>query len=67
MTFPANLKYMKDVLTYKSYEKSDRLDETLIKIIKIKDNYKDYLLAAKKNSIILADKFKNDPLKKNIN
>jgi len=39
----------------------------LIKIIKIKDNYRDYLLAAKKNSLILANQFKNDPLRKNIN
>ena len=67
MILPSNLKYMKDVLTYKSYEEADSLDEALIKIIKIKDNYRDYLLAAKKNSLILADQFKNDPLRKNIN
>jgi hypothetical protein len=31
MRLPSNLKYMKDVLTYKSYEKSNSLDDTLIK------------------------------------
>ena len=58
---------MKDVLTHKSYEESDNLDDAIIKIIKIKDNYKDYLSAAKKNSLILANNFRNDPLRKNIN
>jgi hypothetical protein len=67
MILPSNLKYMKDVLTHKSYEESDNLDDAIIKIIKIKDNYKDYLSAAKKNSLILANNFRNDPLRKNIN
>ena len=67
MTLPSNLKYMKDVLTHKSYEESENLDDAIIKIIKIKDNYKDYLSAAKKNSLILANNFRNDPLRKNIN
>lgn len=66
MTVPPNLKYMKDVLIHKSYEESSNLDETIEKIILIKNNYEDYLTSAKKNSKILADIFSKDPLKKNI-
>ena len=66
MTLPSNLKYMKDVLIHKSYEDADNLDDTIKKIVLIKNNYEDYLLSAKKNSLILSKIFNNDPLKKNI-
>ena len=66
MTIPSNLEYMKDVLVHKSYEEADNLDETIKKIILIKDDYENYLEAAKKNSNILLKIFNEDPLKKNI-
>ena len=53
MTLPSNLEYMKDVLVHKSYEEADNIDETIKKIILIKDDYENYLEAAKKNSNIL--------------
>ena len=40
------------------------MQETKINLIK--NNYDDYLSAAKKNSEILLKMFNNDPLKKNI-
>jgi hypothetical protein len=66
MTVPSNLKYMKDVLIHQSYEESNNIDETVKKILLIKNNYTNYLESAKKNSSILAAKFFNDPLKINI-
>ena len=67
MTIPSNLKYMKDVLLHKSYEEADTIDNIVDKIVKIKDNYEEYLSSAKKNSSILLNIFNHDPLKKNIN
>ena len=66
MTIPSNLEYMKDVLVNKSYEEADNIDETIKKIILIKNDYENYLEAAKKNSNILFKIFNEDPLKKNI-
>ena len=66
MTVPSNLDYMKDVLIHKSYEEADNIEETIKKIILIKDDYENYLEAAKKNSNILLKIFNEDPLKKNI-
>ena len=66
MTLPSSLKYMKNVLINKSYEEANDIDETIQKINLIKNNYDDYLSAAKKNSEILLKMFNNDPLKKNI-
>ena len=66
MTIPSNLEYMKDVLVYKSYEEADSIEETIKKIILIKNDYENYLEAAKKNSNILLKIFNEDPLKKNI-
>ena len=66
MTVPSNLKYMKDVLIHNSYEESNNIDETVKKILLIKNNYTNYLESAKKNSSILSAKFFNDPLKINI-
>jgi hypothetical protein len=66
MTVPSNLRYMKDVLIHKSYEESNNIDETVKKILLIKNNYTNYLESAKKNSSILAAKFFKDPLKINI-
>ena len=48
MTFPTSLKYMKNVLINKSYEEANDIDETIQKINLIKNNYDDYLRAAKK-------------------
>ena len=59
-------KYMKDVLVHKSYEEADNIDETIKKIILIKNDYENYLEAARKNSNILFKIFNEDPLKKNI-
>tara|TARA_B100000989_G_C19531558_1_gene470253 strand:- start:69 stop:1316 length:1248 start_codon:yes stop_codon:yes gene_type:complete len=67
MTLPSNLKYMRNVLIHKSYEDADNLDDTIKKIVLIKNNYESYLLSAKKNSSILFKIFNDDPLKKNIN
>lgn len=67
MTIPSNLKYMKDVLVHKSFEEADAIDNIVDKIIKIKNNYEEYLSSAKKNSSILLNIFNHDPLKKNIN
>ena len=66
MTIPSNLEYMKDVLVHKSYEEADSVEETIKKIILIKNDYENYLEAAKKNSNILLKIFNEDPLKKNI-
>lgn len=66
MTIPTNLEYMKDVLVHKSYEEADSVEETIKKIILIKNDYENYLEAAKKNSNILLKIFNEDPLKKNI-
>ena len=66
MILPSNLEYMKDVLVNKSYEEANNIDETIKKIILIKNNYENYLTAAKKNSNILFKIFNEDPLKKNI-
>ena len=66
MTIPSNLEYMKDVLVHKSYEEADSVEETIKKIILIKNDYENYLEAAKKNSNILVKIFNEDPLKKNI-
>ena len=66
MTIPSNLEYMKDILVHKSYEEADNIDETISKIILIKDDYENYLESAKKNSNILFKIFNEDPLKKNI-
>ncbi len=66
MTIPSNLGYMKDVLVHKSYEEADSIEETIKKIILIKNDYENYLEAAKKNSNILLKIFNEDPLKKNI-
>ena len=57
---------MKDILVHKSYEEADNIDETISKIILIKDDYENYLESAKKNSNILFKIFNEDPLKKNI-
>jgi len=67
MTIPSNLKYMKDVLVHKSFEEADAIDDIVDKIVKIKNNYEEYLSSAKKNSFILLNIFNDDPLKKNIN
>ncbi|MBL6775737.1 MAG: hypothetical protein ISQ26_10050 [Candidatus Puniceispirillum sp.] len=67
MTIPSNLKYMKDVLVHKSFEEADAIDNIVDKIVKIKNNYEEYLSSAKKNSSILLNIFNDDPLKKNIN
>ena len=67
MTIPSNLKYMKDVLVHKSFEEADAIDDIVNKIVKIKNNYEEYLSSAKKNSFILLNIFNDDPLKKNIN
>ena len=67
MTIPSNLKYMKDVLVNKSFEEADAIDDIVDKIVKIKNNYEEYLSSAKKNSSILLNIFNHDPLKKNIN
>ena len=66
MTIPSNLEYMKNVLVHKSYEEADNIDETIKKIILIKNDYENYLQAARKNSNILFKIFNEDPLKKNI-
>ena len=58
---------MKDVLVHKSFEEADATDNIVDKIVKIKNNYEEYLSSAKKNSSILLNIFNNDPLKKNIN
>lgn len=60
MTIPSNLKYMKDVLLHKSYEEANTLNSIVEKIIKIKNNYDQYLLSAKKNSSILLNIFNHD-------
>ncbi len=65
MTIPSNLKYMNNVLLYRSFEYSDSLEDIANNILKIKKNYFNYLNAAKKNSLILFNIFSNDPLKKN--
>jgi hypothetical protein len=66
MTLPSNFKYMKDVLIHKSFEEANDIEETILKINLIKNNYESYLTAAKKNSDILLKIFNDDPLKKNI-
>ena len=57
---------MNKVLRYKSFEKAKNLSEFADKLIKISKKYNYYLDNAKKNSSILRNILKEDPLRINI-
>ena len=66
LVIPSGTLFMNKVLKYKSFEKAKNLSEFADKLIKISKKYNYYLDNAKKNSSILRNILKEDPLRINI-
>ncbi len=66
LVIPNGTLFMNKVLKYKSFEKAKNLPEFADKLIKISKNYNYYLNNVKKNSNILKNILKEDPLRINI-
>ena len=66
LVIPSGTLFMNNVLKYKSFEKAKNLSEFADKLIMISKKYHYYLSNVKKNSKILKNILKNDPLKINI-
>jgi len=66
LVIPAGTQFMNKVLKYKSFEKAKNLPEFANKLIKISKKYNFYLYNVKKNSSILRNILKKDPLRINI-
>ena len=66
LVIPNGTLFMNKVLKYKSFEKAKNLPEFADKLIKISKNYNYYLNNVKKNSSILKNILKEDPLRINI-
>lgn len=66
LVIPDGTQFMNKVLKYKSFEKAKNLPEFANKLIKISKKYDFYLYNVKKNSSILRNILKKDPLRINI-